>query len=135
MADDKQIINHKRIRKIDGSFSWVDHRLITGGFLEDLSIYEILLYFFLVAVSDRNGISFYGDDRICRLLKIDLSSLGEARERLIHRSMIAYKYPVYQVLSLLPKPLSPPTEEELAKNKRKKDLFYIRKLKNITRRI
>ncbi|MBW1850596.1 MAG: hypothetical protein JRJ15_04045, partial [Deltaproteobacteria bacterium] len=50
-------------------FSWIDHRLITGGFLLELPTVEILLCFFLVAVSDRNVISFYHDDRICGLLK------------------------------------------------------------------
>ena len=68
MADRKDIIDHKRIRTISNSFSWVDHRLITGGFLDDLPTYAILLYFFLIAVSDRHGVSFYHDDRICRMV-------------------------------------------------------------------
>jgi len=129
--DKKQIINHKRIRKIEGSFAWLDHRFITGGFLDDLSTYEILLYFFLVAVCDRNGISFYHDDRICRILKIDLASLGEAREGLIQRSLIAYRFPVYQVLALLQKPVSSPTADQLAQKKRQKDNYYIQRLKKM----
>lgn len=131
MADDKQIIDRKRIRKINGSFSWIDHRFITGGFLDDMSTCEILLYFFLVAVSDRNGISFYHDDRICRILKIDLSSLGKARDGLIQRFLLAYKFPVYQVLALPAQPVSPPTVEELAFRKKKTEQFYLRKLKKI----
>ena len=79
MAEVKDIIDKKRLRKIVGSFSWIDHRIITGGFLDDLSTMSILLYFFLIAVSDRHGVSFYRDDRICRILKIDLDLLGEAR--------------------------------------------------------
>ena len=96
---DKKLLNPARVRKIQGSFSWVDHRLITDGFLSDLSTLEILLYLFLVAVSDRNGISFYHQDKIASLLKIDLPSLGKAREGLIHRSLLAYKPPLYQILS------------------------------------
>lgn len=134
MADNKQIIDRKRIRKINGSFSWVSHKLITGGFLEDMSTWEILLYFFLVAVCDRNGISFYHDDRICRLLKIDLATLGKAREGLIQRSLVAYKFPVYQVLALPPKPVAPPTAEQLAEEKKKRDLYYINKIKQIVGR-
>lgn len=129
--DKKQIINHKRIRKIEGSFAWVDHRFITGGFLDDLSTYEILLYFFLVAVCDRNGISFYHDDRICRILKIDLASLGEAREGLIQRSLIVYRFPVYQVLALPQKPVSCPTADQLSEKKRQKDKYYIQTLKKM----
>lgn len=134
MTDNKQIIDRKRIRKINGSFSWVSHKLITGGFLEDMSTWEILLYFFLVAVCDRNGISFYHDDRICRLLKIDLATLGKAREGLIQRSLVAYKFPVYQVLALPPKPVAPPTAEQLAEEKKKRDLYYINKIKQIVGR-
>jgi hypothetical protein len=135
MANNKQIIDHKRVRKIDGSFSWINHRFITGGFLEDLSTYEILLYFFLVAVSDRDGISFYYDDRICRILKIDLASLAEARKGLIQRSLLAYKYPVYQVLALPSKPVSAPSAEELAEKRGKTALSYIQKIKHMGRRI
>jgi hypothetical protein len=129
MANNKQIINQKRVRKIDGSFSWINHRFITGGFLEDLSTYEILLYFFLIAVSDRNGLSFYHDDRVCVLLKIDLFSLGKARQGLIQRSLIDYKPPIYQVLDLPPRPVVPPTLEELERKKTKSNLTYIQKLK------
>lgn len=134
MADNKGIIDRKNVRKIRNSFSWVDHKLITGGFLDDLSTINILLYFFLTAVSDRNGVSYYHDDRICRILKIDLSSLGQAREDLIHRSLIAYKYPVYQVLALPDRPVMPPTAEELAEEKRKTGLSYIQKIKEAARR-
>jgi hypothetical protein len=66
---------------------------------------EILLYLFLVAVSDRNGVSFYHDDRIASLLKIDLPALGQAREGLVLRSLVAYQPPLYQVLSLPPQPV------------------------------
>ena len=131
MANDKDIIDRKNVRKIQSSFSWVDHRLITGGFLDEVSTVGILLYFFLTAVSDRHGISFYHDDRICRILKIDLSSLGQAREDLVYRSLIAYKCPVYQVLALPDKPVSPPSAQEIAEAKRKKALSYIQKIKQV----
>jgi len=39
----KKLINHKRLRKIEGSFSWIDHRFITGGFLEQLSTLEMII--------------------------------------------------------------------------------------------
>lgn len=125
----KKILDPLRVRKIEGSFSWIDHRFITAGFLQDLSTIEILLYLFLVAVSDRNGISFYHDDRICSLLKISLPSIGEAREGLIMRSLIAYSPPLYQVLSLPPHPVSPPTREEMRQRQRERNLFYIKKIR------
>jgi len=124
----KKILDPDRLRKIEGSFSWIDHRFITGGFLQDLSTIEILLYLFLVAVSDRNGISFYHDDRVCSILKIPLTSLGEAREGLIMRSLIAYEPPLYQVLSLPSHPVSPPTREEMRQRQRQRTLSHIRKI-------
>ena len=123
----KRVLDSGRIRKIEGSFSWIDHRFITGGFLRDLSTLEILLYLFLVAVSDRNGLSFYYDDRIASLLKIDLAALGQAREGLVLRSLVAYEPPLYQVLSLPPRPMVLPSregrsqrEEEIARSHFKK---------------
>ena len=131
MAEVKDIIDKKRLRKIVGSFSWIDHRIITGGFLDDLSTMSILLYFFLIAVSDRHGVSFYRDDRICRILKIDLDSLGKARWALAAKALIAYKYPVYQILALPQEPIPLPSKEELAEKKREKDLYYLQKLKEV----
>jgi len=48
-----------RIRKIDGSFAWIGHRFLRGGFFASLSQNELLLYFFLVLVADRQGLSHY----------------------------------------------------------------------------
>ena len=124
----KKILDPNRVRKIEGSFSWIDHRLITGGFLQELSPIEILLYLFLVAVSDRHGISFYHDDKLCSILKIPLTSLAEAREGLILRSLVAYEFPLYQVLSLPPYPGSTPTREEIIQRQREKNLHHIRKI-------
>ena len=125
---DKKLLNPALVRKIQGSFSWVDHRLITDGFLSDLSTLEILLYLFLVAVSDRNGISFYHQDKIASLLKIDLPSLGKAREGLIHRSLLAYKPPLYQILSLPARPIAPLPPEEIITRQRQAALQAIRKI-------
>ena len=111
----KKFLCPERVRKIEGSFSWIDHRFVTGGFLHDLSMIEILLYLFLVAVSDRNGLSFYHDDRIASLLKIDLPALGKAREGLIRRSLLAYEFPLYQILSLPPRPMALPSKEDRAR--------------------
>ena len=127
----KRVLNSERLRKIGGSFSWIDHRFITGGFLRDLSTLEILLYLFLVAVSDRNGLSFYQDDRIASLLKIDLAALGQARKGLLLRSLIAYEPPLYQVLSLPPHPMILPSREE--RSRREEDIArsYFKKIKQM----
>jgi len=129
--DAKWLIDHERIRKINGSFSWIDHRFISGRFIHDLSREEILIYLFLVAVSDRQGLSFYHDDRICSLLKIDLAALGEARQLLIERSLIAWRPPVYQVLSLPPQPVMPLAPAERLLRQRQTSLAYIKKIHEV----
>jgi len=127
----KRILNSERLRKIEGSFSWIDHRFLTGGFLRDLSTLEILLYLFLIAVSDRNGLSFYHDDRIASLLKIDLPALGQAREGLVLRSLVAYQPPLYQVLSLPPQPVILPSIEERSKREEEIARSYLKKIKQM----
>ena len=124
----KKILDSTRVRKIEGSFSWIDHRFITEGFLHELPTVEILLYFFLVAVSDRNGISFYHDDRICSLLKIGLSTLGDARQGLIGRSLLAWGPPIYQVLALPSQPIEPASKEEVLQKQRQTALEHIHKI-------
>ena len=121
----KRVLHPERLRKIEGSFSWIDHRFLTGGFLRDLSTLEILLYLFLVAVSDRNGLSFYHDDRIASLLKIGLPSLGQAREGLVLRSLLAYEAPLYQVLSLPPPARDPAFKRgEVPEGRRNRSILF-----------
>ncbi len=127
----KRLLFPDRVRKIEGSFSWIDHRFITEGFLRDLSTLEILLYLFLVAVSDRNGLSFYHDDRIATLLKIDLPALGRTREGLIRRSLIAYESPLYQVLSLPPKPIPLPSKEEREREEQDVARHHFKKIREM----
>jgi hypothetical protein len=129
--DAKWLIDPERIRKIDGSFSWIDQRFISGRFIHDLSREEILIYLFLVAASDRQGLSFYHDDRICSLLKIDLAALGEARQLLSERSLLAWRPPVYQVLSLPAQPVTPPSPEERLLRQRQRSLAYIKKIQEV----
>lgn len=127
----KKIINPKRLRKIHGSFAWIEHRFITGGFLDQLSLTEISLYFFLVAVADHNGLSFYADHRICRLLKIDLSAFGLARRGLIENCLIAYQAPLYQVLSLPDHPIDPSLVDNSRQQQRQRNLYHIQKIKEM----
>jgi len=125
----KKLLCPDRVRKIEGSFGWIDHRFVTEGFLHELSMIEILLYLFLVAVSDRNGLSFYHDDRMASLLKIDLPALGKARKALVNRSLLAYEPPLYQVLSLPPKPIPLPSKEEKERQEQELARHYLQKIR------
>jgi hypothetical protein len=127
----KRVLLPDRVRKIEGSFGWIDHRFVTGGFLLDLSMIEILLYLFLVAVSDRNGLSFYHDDRIASVLKIDLPALGKAREGLMRRSLLAYEFPLYQILSLPPKPMALPSRQDREEQEQELARYHFKNIREM----
>lgn len=73
----KKILNPCRIRRISGSFGFLPHRLITGGFLAALSPHELLLYFFLVLVADRHGLSFMPMIRSARFCPCPLTGISK----------------------------------------------------------
>jgi hypothetical protein len=94
-----------RIRNIrQCTFGWVDHNFLHRGFLNRLSQEELLLYYFLITVADRNGVSFYDYERICQFLKMEADDYVRARNRLCERSLLAYHEGVFQVLALPEKP-------------------------------
>jgi len=103
----KKILNPARVRRIDGGFGFIPHRFITGGFLSALRPDELLLYFFLVLVADRNGLSYYAYDSICSLLSMDLDRYIDARDGLIAKDLIAFDGTVFQVLCLPERPPAP----------------------------
>jgi len=105
----KKVLNPKRVRKINGGFSFIPHRFILDGFLAALGQKELLLYLFLVIVSDRNGVSFYSYDVICTLLSLDLDEYIASRDSLIEKDLIAFDGTLFQVLSL---PQSPPAPQQ-----------------------
>lgn len=105
---DRSPLVPERIRRITGSFAFVEHRFLKEGFLEGLAHHEILFYLFLILAADRNGISFYGYDRICTILGLGVDDYIQARNGLIDKDLIAFDGHRFQVLSLPPKPLGPP---------------------------
>jgi len=81
-------------------FSWIDHRLVRDRRIAGRSAGALALYLFLVTVADGQGLSYYSDPSIGRLLPLDVSGLAHARGELIAARLIAYQRPLYQVLAL-----------------------------------
>jgi len=96
----KKILDPNRVRCIERGFSFIPHRFLTEGFLASLSQKELLLYFFLVLVSDRQGLSFYSYDAICFLLQLSVDDYIRARDGLIEKDLIAFDGTLFQVLDL-----------------------------------
>ena len=105
---EKRPLCPERVRKITGSFAFLEHRFIRDGFWTSLSHHEVLLYVFLVLVADRNGLSYYSFDKICALLHLSLDDYLIARNALIKKDLIAFDGHLFQVLSLPPSPLAQP---------------------------
>jgi hypothetical protein len=112
----KKILNPNRIRHIEGGFGFIPHRFLTDEFLPSLVQEEILLYFFLILVSDRYGLSFYSYDVICSLLQLSMDEYIAARDGLLKKDLIAFDGTLYQVLSLPPKPLWETTSHKSQSN-------------------
>jgi hypothetical protein len=94
-------IDPARLRSVpQEGFSWIDRRFVREGFIDRLPGEAILLYFFLVAVSDAQGLSFYADPTIGKILKLNPGELTQARARLIKAELILHHCPLYQVLPL-----------------------------------
>jgi hypothetical protein len=100
---ERQPIYPNRTRIIRGSFAFIEHRFLRHGFFAGLTHHELVLYLFLILAADRNGLSYYGYDKICTLLRITLDEYLLARNALITKDLIAFDGYLYQVLSLPPK--------------------------------
>lgn len=98
----------QRLRRVPQQFSWIDQRLVRGGFIERCDPPAAALYLFLVTVGDAQGLSYYGEAALCRQLQFTPEQLGRARERLIRADLVAFQVPIYQVLAL-PTPTPAPT--------------------------
>jgi hypothetical protein len=80
-----------RVRRIEESFAWIDHRLLRNGYLPVMTHQDQGLYLFLVLVADRHGVSFYRKEKICDFAGLDFGEFEVARDRLIDFGLIAFE--------------------------------------------
>jgi hypothetical protein len=103
----------QRVRRIEKSFAWIDHKLLRNGYLQVMTHQEQVLYLFLVLAADRHGVSFYRKEKICNVLGLDFGQFEIARDRLIDFGLIAFESynaltpnGYYQVLPVDGRPLN-----------------------------
>jgi len=96
----KRILVADRVRRppADG-FSWIDRRFL-HEFAGRLTHDAIVLYFFLAAVSDKHGLSYWKDATMAVRLRMPEEAVVSARDELLHQDLVAYHSPLTQVLSL-----------------------------------
>jgi len=95
---DRAPIDPDRVRRLPRHFAWADHRL--REHLGKLSLEEIALLFFLHLAADRNGCSFWADATIAKKMGLAEGALIQARYALLSKGYIAYRFPLYQLLSI-----------------------------------
>jgi hypothetical protein len=100
MKIEKRILSSQRLRRCPGQFSFVDHRLVRGGYLRRAEAKAWALYLVLVTVGDEHGLSYYSDVSLGRLLTLAPEEIAAGRRQLIAAGMIVYEEPLYQVLGL-----------------------------------
>lgn len=79
------------VRRINGTFGWIDHRLLRSGHIERLTLEDLGVYVFLVLVADRDGVSWYRIEKIGRPLGLTEDRVVLARDRLVERALIAFE--------------------------------------------
>lgn len=105
MAITKRILIADRVRRPpEDGFSWVDRRFLRE-FAVRLSGDAVFLYFFLTAVSDKHGLSYYSETTLALRLRTSEAAIVQARDELITYDLVAYQAPLTQVLSLPKTPL------------------------------
>jgi len=107
----KRILCPERLRKVPAQFSWVDHRLVRQRHIQRCDHGALALYLVLVTVADAEGLSYYSDESLERMLHLDHAGLCAARAQLCQHGLVAYQTPLYQVLSLEESPTSLPPAE------------------------
>ena len=96
----KRVLCPERVRRVPARFSWVDHRLVRDHHIERCGPQALALYLLLVTVGDAAGLSYYSDPAVARLLSIEEDGVRKARRELLDADLVAYRKPLYQVLSL-----------------------------------
>jgi hypothetical protein len=96
----KRVLRPERLRQVPAQFSWIDQRLVRENFLRRAEPTAWALYLVLVTVADAQGLSYYSDASLSRLLQLEPLQLAQARQQLIAGDLLAYQKPLYQVLAL-----------------------------------
>lgn len=79
---------------------FLDRPAILRDFAARLSHDAIVLYFFLAAVSDKHGLSYWRDATVAVRLRMPEQAVVAARDELLTHDLVAYQTPLTQVLSL-----------------------------------
>jgi hypothetical protein len=96
----KRVLCPERLRRIPGQFSWIDQRLVRDRYLQRCDHGALALYLVLLTVADADGLSYYSDTTLERMLNLEHGRFLNARHQLCQVGLLAFDKPLYQILSL-----------------------------------
>ena len=129
----KRLLLPSRLRRIPGQFSWIDQRLVRDQYIARCDCTALALYLFLLTVADAQGLSYYADASIGRLLSLRPEQVAAAREGLLRAGLIAYEAPLYQVLALDPTSPAAPMAWDGAPRSRAQGSEALRSIREVLR--
>ncbi len=74
----KRVLCPERLRRIPGQFSWIDQRLVRDRYLQRCDHGALALYLVLLTVADAEGLSYYSDTTLERMLNMEHGRLLNA---------------------------------------------------------
>jgi len=119
----KRVLCPERLRKVPAQFSWVDQRLVRHRYIQRCEPPAWALYLVLVAVADAEGLSYYSDASLARMLRLDLLQLSAAREQLCRAGLVVYQNPLYQVVALEDSAVPPPAPSRSGQSRSLKEIL------------
>lgn len=93
-------VDPRRVRRPSRGFGWIDHRVLSGGYLHRLDCSQVATYFTLCLVADRHGISFYRPESLARIIHRPAADVTTALDELATRGLIVRDGRSVQVLDL-----------------------------------
>jgi len=86
-----EVPDPERIRSIASSFGWLDARLLHEGWLGRLGPEALGVLVFLVLAADRRGASYYGREKMARILGVERRDLDRGLARLVELGLVAHR--------------------------------------------
>ncbi len=121
------------MRRIPDQFSWIDQRLVRDHHIERADCTALGLYLFLLTVADAQGLSYYADASIARILSLRPEQVAAARKGLMRAGLIAYEAPLYQVLALDPTSPAAPMAQDGAPRSQAQGSEALRSIREVLR--
>lgn len=120
----KRVLCPERLRRVPAQFSWIDHQLVRQpSYLQRCDLGALALYLILVTVGDAEGLSYYSDASLERLLRMERAQLLQARRQLSEAGLIVYEQPLYQVLCLQESPAETAAAPRAAQSRSAKEIL------------